>query len=145
MPTIQGVQINTTDQWAKTDRAQKVVGAMVTLLRERKYGMVGRTTFLRRWGKLRTALRLSPEYAELRWVVIARCGGKCEVCRKRAVAHIHHVKHVAWYPHLALRPDNCLGVCEKCHKSAHRSAARQGSRGSSGSLVRAEPRGAVQC
>lgn len=122
MPVVQGVQIHTTGQDARTIRGAQVIANMRKLLDARFHYQVGRRAFLARWGRLRTALRLTPEYDELRRTVIARARGVCESPRgcHRTIAHVHHIKRVAWFPELALDPTNCQGLCEECHTAAHR-------------------------
>ena len=50
--------------------------------------------------------------------------GKCAICGKTLIlnrnAQIHHIKPRYQFPELAYDPNNCILLCEKCHKAQHK-------------------------
>lgn len=102
---------------ANGERAATIIRGMRHLLEMRYEHRVSRREFMKRWHTLRLALRLTDEYAALRRNVELRGGGKCEVCGTAEMVHVHHKRRVSWFPESALDLENCVGVCEKCHKA----------------------------
>lgn len=103
-----------------TEKADQIISRMIGLLRDRYYHKVSRRGFLRQWGKLRKALFLTGDYQRLRARIMARSNNVCEKCREAAMAHVHHIKPIAWHPRGALLDDNCMALCRKCHRDEHR-------------------------
>jgi hypothetical protein len=58
--------------------------------------------------------------AELRQLVLARDGYKCQKCDAvDGPLHCHHILPVAVEPILSADIDNCVTLCSECHKEAH--------------------------
>lgn len=116
MVWVEGIQISIP---IARKQAAAIIGQMQNLLADRYKWRVTRGQFLRRWSKLRKALRLTNEYRELIDRVRGRQDGRCELCGKNEMAHVHHKVRVAMNPALALVDSNCVGVCKKCHLKEH--------------------------
>lgn len=56
---------------------------------------------------------------ELRQMVLARDEYKCVKCGNNGSLHCHHILPVATEPLLSADVDNCITLCEKCHKAVH--------------------------
>jgi hypothetical protein len=57
--------------------------------------------------------------AELRQMVLERDCHKCTKCGSLENLHCHHILPVAMEPLLSADIDNCITLCEHCHKEAH--------------------------
>jgi hypothetical protein len=57
---------------------------------------------------------------ELRQMVLKRDGYKCINCGSEGPLHCHHVLPVAAEPLLSADIDNCITLCENCHRKAHK-------------------------
>jgi hypothetical protein len=57
---------------------------------------------------------------ELRQMVLKRDNYMCVKCGSEGPLHCHHILPVAVEPLLSADVDNCITLCEKCHKEAHR-------------------------
>lgn len=58
----------------------------------------------------------SPEWRERRQLVIDRCGGICEGCRKRMVDHVHHRTYIHYRNEFLFE---LVGLCRQCHERIH--------------------------
>lgn len=56
-----------------------------------------------------------------RAAVKERCGGICEKCHKKPMAHAHHQTYIRKY---AEQLTDLLGVCEDCHREVHCAGTR---------------------
>jgi hypothetical protein len=56
---------------------------------------------------------------ELREMVLIRDGYECQKCGSQEDLEIHHIEGVAQSPMIANDMENCLTVCENCHKEIH--------------------------
>jgi hypothetical protein len=56
---------------------------------------------------------------ELRQMVLERDDYKCVKCGSEGPLHCHHILPVAIEPLLSADIDNCITLCENCHKEAH--------------------------
>jgi 5-methylcytosine-specific restriction endonuclease McrA len=73
-----------------------------------------------RAGKLKW-LELGREVqAELRQMVLERDNHTCRKCGTTESLHCHHIKPVAIEPIESADIDNCITLCEVCHKEAHK-------------------------
>ena len=49
-------------------------------------------------------------------MVVARCGGLCEQCKKAPIEHVHHTT----YQHLGEEGlEDVVGLCFHCHQKQH--------------------------
>ena len=99
--------------------ARVIVGKMCELLAKRRYGRIGRRSFLVRWGSLRKDLAHTTQYKALRVYVIKRSGGRCERRCGRDGSAMHHLTPVSMNPLLALDKKNVAWICRPCHVSSH--------------------------
>lgn len=113
MPVLAGSTINVPSRRL----AKEIVHRLSALRDNRRAGRITRAGFLRKWGKLRLALFLTPEYQAMRMLVFIRDKYMCRKCGTVAAEHVHHLKRVAMYPELALEPENCESRCVSCHKA----------------------------
>lgn len=70
--------------------------------------------------KVVTSREVQPE---LRRLVIARDNWTCQICSKGtcdAPLHCHHITGVTINPIESADIDNCITLCEECHKDVHR-------------------------
>jgi 5-methylcytosine-specific restriction endonuclease McrA len=58
--------------------------------------------------------------AELRQLVLERDNHTCQKCGSTEHLHCHHILPVAVEPLLSADIDNCITLCEQCHKEAHK-------------------------
>ena len=58
--------------------------------------------------------------AELRQLVLERDRHKCTKCGSLENLHCHHILPVTEEPLLSADIDNCITLCEDCHKEAHK-------------------------
>jgi 5-methylcytosine-specific restriction endonuclease McrA len=72
-----------------------------------------------RAGRL-TWLKMSREVqSELREMVLERDNHTCKNCGATESLHCHHILPVAVEPLLSADIDNCITLCEQCHKQVH--------------------------
>jgi 5-methylcytosine-specific restriction endonuclease McrA len=57
---------------------------------------------------------------ELRQMVLKRDEYECVKCGSEGSLHCHHILPVAINPLLSADVDNCITLCEKCHKEVHK-------------------------
>lgn len=72
----------------------------------------------RRRSKRARAKEFSPN---VRWFVMERSGGMCELCKMRPMAHLHHARYRSQGGGSEL--SNALGVCVPCHNACHSTRA----------------------
>jgi hypothetical protein len=101
------------------DSASAVIRKMLRLKSRRYNHEISRQKYLFEWEKLRKELNETPEYKELRRLVFARSGGKCEKCKTAPGTQMCHKMAVAYRPELALRKDNVYLGCLECHQLDH--------------------------
>lgn len=100
--------------------AGDIIIQMDSLLDDRHHCRITRRVFLTRWGKLRAALNMTPEYMRFKYDVVTRSGGWCEQAGcKHTGSVVHHKVKVAWCPALALSVKNGMHLCSKCHQIEH--------------------------
>jgi 5-methylcytosine-specific restriction endonuclease McrA len=58
--------------------------------------------------------------SELRQMVLERDNHKCTKCGSEGPLHCHHILPVTEEPLLSADIDNCITLCEECHKEAHK-------------------------
>jgi hypothetical protein len=58
----------------------------------------------------------SREWAEKRWAVMARSGGRCERCRINQADAVHHLTYIRKYQE---QLDDLQAICEPCHEFTH--------------------------
>jgi 5-methylcytosine-specific restriction endonuclease McrA len=58
----------------------------------------------------------SPRWAELRSLVMERCGGLCEGCRKRKAVQVHHLTYRDMGNEFLWQ---LVGICLECHNRFH--------------------------
>lgn len=58
----------------------------------------------------------SPHWCELKSSIRRRCGGLCEWCSRRPMAHLHHRTYARLGHELA---SDVMAVCEACHWNIH--------------------------
>jgi hypothetical protein len=58
--------------------------------------------------------------AELRQMVLERDNYTCRKCGATESLHCHHILPVAVEPLLSADIDNCITLCEQCHREAHK-------------------------
>jgi 5-methylcytosine-specific restriction endonuclease McrA len=61
----------------------------------------------------------SREWLTLRYLTLAKYGGKCQCCGTRPAyrhqVHVDHIKPISKFPHLALDEDNLQVLCSECN------------------------------
>lgn len=61
----------------------------------------------------------TPEWRELRYLVLKRDGGRCQLCGRSAadgsVMNVDHIKPRHKYPHLAMDESNLQVLCATCN------------------------------
>ncbi len=59
----------------------------------------------------------------IREKIIKRDKNKCQKCgaysKSGSGLHVHHIKFVKDFPELEFEHDNCITMCEDCHKLQH--------------------------
>jgi hypothetical protein len=58
----------------------------------------------------------SREWREKRSLVMERCGGVCEGCRRAKATQVHHLSYEHWKDELLWE---LVAVCDNCHERAH--------------------------
>lgn len=51
--------------------------------------------------------------------VFKRDKGKCRLCGTSYNLHLHHIKYRSESKNLINEPNNCIMLCDKCHKIVH--------------------------
>jgi 5-methylcytosine-specific restriction endonuclease McrA len=59
--------------------------------------------------------------AEIAEAVRDRADGRCEICHKEAILHVHHIVSGSGKRRAHESKFSCIGLCAKCHLAAHRS------------------------
>ena len=72
-----------------------------------------------------TAERLSLPIDELKWLytksrVRLRDHNKCRICGSDVFLHVHHILSVEQFPELEFDEENCITLCEICHRRVHK-------------------------
>jgi 5-methylcytosine-specific restriction endonuclease McrA len=111
-----------------SNRAADVIAGMESLLIARKLGRISRRVFLVAWSKKRLALRLTPDYEQLRTRICEEAKGMCERCHARAGDHMHHLTPVVYEPSRALDRKNVKWVCVVCHDDEDQEAVNRAKR-----------------
>jgi hypothetical protein len=62
----------------------------------------------------------SEQWKEKRRLVINRCGGICEGCRKKNVTQVHHLTYRNWGNEFLFE---LVGLCYECHQRIHSKVA----------------------
>lgn len=61
------------------------------------------------------------KYKELRRKIFQRDNFTCLICKKMGGnLECHHLKEWAKYPELRFNINNCITLCENCHKNIHK-------------------------
>lgn len=66
---------------------------------------------------------LSPRWRKKRKEIIERDNYECQHCKTKGkvgpAEAVHHIKHLQYYPELALVDDNLITLCGVCHNKEH--------------------------
>lgn len=100
-------------------QAQRETGAQIRRMAEHSpYGIKG---FYRTYA-----------WKKKRMQIMARDHGACQECRKLGryarAELVHHIKHLADEPELALEDANLEAVCKQCHEKLHPERVKGGKR-----------------